>query len=210
MSRYTAGLLGTIVAAGAAITHASSAGHGTPPALQPTQVVTFRPTVPDGPHRTGECWTDSAAVDRPEAWRCAAGNEIYDPCFALAELKDAVVCGADPARQHHGFVLKLAKPLPARSLPPRAEPLPWMLKLADGSVCELTTGTSAQVGGQDVPYECSDSRPCTDDGCPYLTGLTTHLRRGSVWKADKVAFRSSRRGAKLLKRTSVAVVAAWQ
>ena len=210
VSRYTTGLLLTIVVAGATIAYAGSAGGGTSPVLPPTQVVTFRPAVPDGQHRTGECWTDSAAVDRPEAWRCVASNEIYDPCFALAELKDAVVCGTDPARQRRGFVLELAKPLPARSLPPRVGPLPWMLKLADGSVCELTTGTSAQVAGQDVPYECSDSRPCNEDGCPYLTGLTTRLRRGSVWKANKVAFRSSRRGAKLLKRTSVAVVAAWQ
>ncbi len=172
--------------------------------------MTFRPVVPPGQPHAGDCWTESAAVDRTEAWRCVADNDIYDPCFAVVELKDAVVCGADPARDLPGFVLTLTKPLPARSMPHVAAPLPWMLKLADGSVCELTTGTSTQVGGRDVPYECSDSHPCTDDRCPYLTGVTTHLQRGAVWKADKVIFRSSRGRVKLLKRRSVAVVTLWQ
>ena len=175
-----------------------------------TRVITFHPAVPAGQHRAGDCWTESAAVDRAEAWRCVADNEIYDPCFAVAELKEAVVCGADPARNLPGFVLTLTKPLPTRSMPHLAAPLPWMLKLADGSVCELITGTSAQVDGRDVPYECSDSRACTDDRCPYLTGVTTHLQRAAVWKADKVTFRSSRGTVKLLKRQSVAVVVLWQ
>lgn len=189
---------------------AGGLGDGSPAAVQSTQVIRFRPAVPKAHRQAGECWTDSAAVDRAEAWRCVAGNEIYDPCFALAELKDAVVCGADPARRKPGFVLELAKPLPERSPSQLAEALPWMLKLADGSVCELTTGTSAQVDGQDVPYECSDSRPCSDDRCAYLTGVTTNLKRGAPWRAEKVAFRSSRGEVKLLKRRSIAVVTAWQ
>ncbi len=202
-------LLLAIVIAGTTSPHAAGTNRSPQRAVRSTQVITFRPALPSGRHRSGECWTESAAVDRPEAWRCVTGNEIYDPCFAVAELKDAVVCGTDPARHKAGFVLELTKPLPTRSPSEVTEPLPWMLSLADGSVCELTTGTSAQVHGQDVPYECSDSRPCTDD-CPYLTGVTTKLRRGTVWKADKLAFRSSRRGTKLLTRASVAVVTAWQ
>jgi hypothetical protein len=138
------------------------------------------------------------------------GNAIYDPCFTVAGLRDAVVCGADPARKKPGFVLALTKPLPARTPSQVSEPLPWLLALADGSTCELSTGTSAQVDGQDVPYECSDSRRCTDDGCPYLTGITTQLSRADVWHVDKLGFRSSRRGVTLVKRTSVAVVAVWQ
>jgi hypothetical protein len=203
------GLLLLILTNSATGTRADGASAATPRAAQATQVITFRPALPTVRRRGGDCWTESAAVDRPEAWRCAAGNDIYDPCFSLAELKGAVVCGADPARHRRGFALALTKPLPTRSPSQVAEPLPWMLQLADGSICELTTGTSAQVDGQDVPYECSDSRRCTDD-CPYLTGVTSNLSRAAVWTADKVAFRSSRRGVKLLKRTSVAVVTAWQ
>ena len=201
-------LLATLIAV---VTSAPAAGSSarTPGAVQATQVITFLPAVPKGRRRSGDCWTESAAVDRPAAWRCAAGNEIYDPCFTVAGLKDAVVCGADPARRTAGFVLTLTKPLPARATSQVAEPLPWMLKLADGSVCELTTGTAAQVDGQDVPYECSDSRRCDDD-CPYLTGVTTNVSRATVWRADKVAFRSTRGRVKLLKRTSLAVVAVWQ
>lgn len=201
-------LFGTLIACVTG-TSALGARARAPVVVRATQVNTFRPAAPTGRRRSGDCWTESAAVDRPEGWRCAAGNEIYDPCFAVAGLKDAVVCGADPARHTSGFVLKLTKPLPARTPSDVAAPLPWLLKLADGSVCELTTGTSAQVDGQDVPYECSDSRRCNDD-CPYLTGLTTRVNRDTVWTVDKVAFRSSRGQVKLLKRHTVVVVAVWQ
>ncbi len=200
-------LLGTLISC---VTSTPAAASGeTRAAVQATQVNTFRPAVPTGRRRSGECWTESAAVDRPEAWRCAAGNEIYDPCFAVAGLENAVVCGADPARRKTGFVLALIKPLPTRTPSQVVTPLPWLLKLADGSICELTTGTSAQIDGEDVPYECSDSHRCNDD-CPYLTGVTTKLSRGVVWKADKVTFRSSRGAVKLLKRASLAVLAVWQ
>jgi hypothetical protein len=198
-----------VVLVAAAAAFGADGAAPTPATPRDTQVVTFRPAVPSGRRRSGDCWTESAAVDRPEAWRCMAGNSIYDPCFSVAELQGAVVCGADPARGKGGFVLQLTKPLPAREPSQVTDRLPWMLRLADGSICEVSTSTTAQVDGQDVPYECSDSRRCTDT-CPYLTGVTSNLSRGAVWKADKVAFRSSPSGMKLLKRTQVAVVTAWQ
>ena len=203
------GALLVVLAAGAAAFGAEGASGPTARTMRDTQVVTVRPAVPTGRRRSGDCWTESATVDRPEAWRCMAGNAIYDPCFSVTELHGAVVCGTDPPRGKGGFVLELTKPLPTREPSQVTDPLPWMLRLADGSICELSTGTTAQVDGQDVPYECSDSRRCTDT-CPYLTGVTSNLSRGAVWKADKVAFSSSRRGVKLLKRTQVAVVTAWQ
>ena len=180
------------------------------PALLATQVITFHPAAPKGPQRQGHCWTDSAAVDRLGAWRCMVGNSIYDPCFTNPELKDAVICDTDPARDKPGFVLKLTKPLPEPTSQRLPDPLPWLLKLADGSICEVSTGTIASVNGQDVPYECSDSHECTDDGCPYMTGLTTNLKRAKAWMAEKVAFRSSKTGLELLKRESIPVVAAWK
>lgn len=190
----------------------ASAGSAPPvnSAILATRVITFHPAAPEGPERRGHCWTDSVAVDRPDAWRCMAGNAIHDPCFTNPELKDAVICDADPARDKRGVILKLTKPLPAPTSNRRPDPLPWLLKLADGSICEVSTGTIALVGGQEVPYGCSDSRKCTDDGCPYMTGLTTNLKRAKVWMAEKVAFRSSKTGLELLKRESIPVVAVWK
>jgi hypothetical protein len=138
------------------------------------------------------------------------GNEIYDPCFSKLNLSDAVICGATPASGSSGFIVKLTKPLPK---PPSHQPAhqrPWMVKLTDGSVCEIQTGTIAFVEGLDVPYGCSDSQKCGDSGCPYMTGLTGKFKRGEIWIADKVAFSSSSKGLKLLSRKQVPVAAVWK
>lgn len=160
--------------------------------MQRTQVSIFQPAIPEGTPRSGECWTSSNAVVRPGAWRCMVGNGIYDPCFSTPRLSGAVICDANPATGAQGFVLKLTKPLPQSSPGVPSQPRPWLLRLADGSRCEILTGTIAFVAGLDVPYGCSDSQKCSDNGCPYMTGLTDKFKRGKVWIADKVAFNSGR------------------
>lgn len=178
--------------------------------MERTEVTVFQPAVPSGPSRSGNCWTDSIAVSRPGAWRCTVGNEIYDPCFSNSRLTGAVICDANPAKRTPGFILKLTKPLPKPSSQTPAHPRPWLVKLADGSMCEIQTGTIAFVAGMDVPYGCSDSQKCNDHGCPYMTGLTDKFKRGKLWTADKVAFGSSDKGLKLLSRKPAAVKAVWK
>src|SRR5215831_8642310 len=85
------GLSLLMLAAGTTAMRAGPASGAPPSAVPATQVITFRPAVPTGKRRSGDCWTESIAVDRPEAWRCAAGNAIYDPCFTVADLPNAVV-----------------------------------------------------------------------------------------------------------------------
>ena len=179
--------------------------------IEATKVVVFHPAIPKGPAHKGYCWTESDAIDRAGAWRCMVGDLIYDPCLSDPRISNGVICGADPARGQLGFVLELTKPLPAPRADYLPDPIPWLVKLADGSICELATGTSAQVDGKDVPYECSDARDCTDDGeCPYLTGITTEFKHAKVWRVDKVAFQSSKGVIKLLKRKSVRIAAIWK
>ena len=109
-----------------------------------TEVTVFRPPVPSGPSRSGECWTESIAVSRSGAWRCLVGNEIYDPCFSSAGLIDAVICDAKGSAR---FILKLTKPLPKPSSQGPTYPRPWLVKLADKTTCEIQTGTIALVAG---------------------------------------------------------------
>jgi hypothetical protein len=178
--------------------------------VQKTAVSVFAPTAPKGPPRDGECWTDSIAVARSGVWRCMLGNEIHDPCFTSPGLKGAVICDADPARNNPGFIVKLTKPLPTPSSEEPPDPRPWLVKLADGTTCEIETGTTAMVAGIVIPYDCSDSKQCNDRGCPYMTGLAEHFNRGNVWTATKIAYSSSDQGLKLISRQRFAVSAIWK
>jgi len=179
--------------------------------IQKTAVSVFAPTVvPQGKSRSGECWTDSIAVARSGVWRCMLDNEIHDPCFGNSGLKGTVICDADPARNNPGFIVKLTKPLPTPSSDEPPDPRPWLVKLADGTTCEIETGTTSMVNDIVIPYDCSDSKACNDRGCPYMTGLAEHFNRGKVWTATKIAYSSSDKGLKLISRQRVTVSAVWK
>jgi hypothetical protein len=179
--------------------------------VKKTEVSVYQPAaVPQGPKQSGNCWTDSIAVARSGVWRCMVDNAIHDPCFSSPGLTNAVICDADPARNKAGFVLKLTKPLPQPSTDEPPDPRPWLAKLADGTICEMQTGTTSMVNGTAIPYDCSDSRQCTDSECPYMTGLAEHFKRGKVWTATKIAYSSSAKGMKQISRKRVTVAAVWQ
>ncbi len=138
------------------------------------------------------------------------GNEIHDPCFSGPGLNGAVICDADPSKNTPGFVVKLTKPLPKPSSEEPPDPRPWLVKLADGTLCEIETGTTSMVNGIVIPYGCSDSRECSDSGCPYMTGLAEHFKRGKVWTATKIGYSSDAKGLRLLSRKRVTVAAVWK
>src|SRR5882757_8267743 len=123
--------------------------------MSETNIVHFVPSVPTGDTRGGSCWSRSiAAPARHDAFRCTEDNGIHDPCFIVPPNHDRLVCGADPALKQDGFLLKLTKPLPKTShLARRNEP--WILKLADGSICEATTGTMPAINGQPARWACA-------------------------------------------------------
>jgi hypothetical protein len=75
-----------------------------PPLNLPTEVTIFRPPLPStGGEQEGNCWTNSIAVNRSDAWRCMLGNRIYDPCFEATGQTRQVICGANPVKHKDGF-----------------------------------------------------------------------------------------------------------
>ncbi len=139
------------------------------------------------------------------------GNEIFDPCFEAPGLSEEVVCDASPIGNGPGFILKPSKPLPKPTPWIPASPRAWLIRVSDGSVCEIETGTISQVDGIDIPYDCSDSKPCDDHGhCPYLTGLAEELRPGKVWTAERIVYSAANGAMKLLKRERVTLEAVWK
>jgi len=149
-----------------------------------TQVTFFTPSVPAGAPREGSCWTRSIAVDRVGAWRCEIGDEIHDPCFQVPPLQNEVVCGADPAFGKTGFVMKLTKPFPDEKAPPSAWPSPWILQLADGSICEPFTGTRPATNDEPAQWSCIKPGVAPS---PATNSLVTKVHQGNVWTAERYA-----------------------
>jgi hypothetical protein len=151
-----------------------------PPAVEATAVIFYMPPLPSGTAQVGSCWTGSIAAPRPGAWRCMVGNAIHDPCFEAPPNRGELVCGAQPALGKGGFVLKLAKPLPAQVPPPPATPEPWVMQLADGSVCEALTGTLPPVGGAPARWSCFIPA-ASASGRPTIVGYVTKVTPGKAW-----------------------------
>jgi hypothetical protein len=104
-------------------------------------------------HRSGSCWTSSITVSARAAYRCFAGNQILDPCFASSASRSTRVvdCYADP--WSHAVQLTLSRKLPAPGAPLKISQ-PWALELAGGNHCVVTTGTAPVVAGVTMRYQC--------------------------------------------------------
>ena len=59
---------------------------------------------------SGYCWTSSNISSNPAAWRCMAGNNIYDPCFAPTHSTHVVYCMTGPSSKKL-LAMTLTKPL---------------------------------------------------------------------------------------------------
>ena len=130
----------------------------------PTQVVRYAPgaLTSSTVSESGSCWTNSiAAPYRADAWRCAVGNGIQDPCFQIQGSTSTLLCGINPVHPDPSstFALKLTKSLPAPVTIPTSTPeqMAWLIQLQDGTLCTPFTGTLPPVmdGDQTANYDCA-------------------------------------------------------
>ena len=108
---------------------------------------------------SGTCWTGSIAVDEPYAWRCLAGNAIYDPCFAgdgYTHTRE-LVCDPQPW-DSKVIILHLTKTLPRadanRSGSSSDSARSWAIELSNGDKCFLGTGANGIRGSVVMAYFC--------------------------------------------------------
>ena len=147
-------------------------------AVPPTKVVVFHPAGAVGSPRQGTCdMGESLALDRSDAWRCMVGNEIFDPCFSLAQHAGRVICDADPTHPT-GIVVVLPGPLPTHA--PAHNAQAWMLKLGDGTICGFLTGATGGVANQRINYGCTNRNEVI--GSPQPQGAVQYA---TVVKVDK-------------------------
>jgi hypothetical protein len=133
----------------------------------------------------GSCWIHSLESERPDAWRCMAGNDIYDPCFSGSSDVKKVACAEDPfskrltlitltkALPTSGQEMKLAGELAGLRL--RGEP--WGIRLVNGDTCEFMTGATDVVHGMRLNYACGRTG--------WIIGDPD--RSSATWKASVIA-----------------------
>jgi len=142
----------------------------------------------------GSCWVGSIAINRDDAWRCASGNALYDPCFSSSKARGIVVCPLAPW-QTSGVELKLTKRLPQPN-PAKASTTghPWAIQTSSGLRCLFDTGAAPVIHNLPGSYFCAGS---PDD----LWGLPS--RNSQPW----MIYVGPPSATKLSKRVSVTV--AW-
>jgi hypothetical protein len=104
---------------------------------------------------SGSCFSGSLPVDDPHAWRCLAGDVIYDPCFAppTESHPTELACGSPWSGL---TMLRLTDPLPGGAANKATAPSAgWLLQLANGARCQLSQGAAGTTDGVPVAYLCS-------------------------------------------------------
>jgi hypothetical protein len=137
-------------------------------AITHTSVVLFSPWSSSGLRNDfivsekvkGSCWTHSLASERPDAWRCMADHDIYDPCFSGSPRKGTVACAEGPFSSRI-TLLTVAKPLSDTMKLTgdlwglRLRGAPWGLRLVSGDTCIFAQGATDAIGGERLNYACA-------------------------------------------------------
>lgn len=134
-----------------------------------TQLKLYRPFAETTKHPTpqiikvlnGYCLQHSSKITREDAWRCMAGNQVYDPCFINTYgTKKQAICPLSPWFSD-SVRIKFEKPLHGDGV--RHESLdmsrhyPWAVKLPDGSAC-YAVEPGDFYEGLPVRYFCSQDK----------------------------------------------------
>lgn len=147
-----------------------------------TRIVKYLPPMPKA-KKSGACWIESQSTNRLDAWRCAVGSLIYDPCFEVRSVivpsaQPRVVCFGDLQDETSAFQLILTEPLPEHQDAPPDEQIPWQLELEDGTICRFITGATGILNGRRIDYFCG----------PEFDGFKVvhDIRRGQLYEAEIV------------------------
>jgi hypothetical protein len=167
-----------VAAAGLAACSSGSA----PAALTATRQVHVSPVTADGSPVRGfrttqtvagaSCEPGSEAIG--QAYRCVAGNSLYDPCWAARAAAPTVLCLPFPWSVTD-IRLEVSAPLGAIPAEPGTNE-PWGVELATGQRCVLLQGAHSVFAGRVIDYYCNAR-------LSLLRGLT---RTAPVWRAASV------------------------
>jgi hypothetical protein len=131
----------------------------------PTQVVHVRPLGTTGKlapgykvthSRSGAMCSAGSEAIGDAAYRCIAGNGVYDPCWVGANRAYVYCLGEawtfDVVRLH------VTKGYSNSGLSRHVSAVPWGLELSDGSLCGLLQGATGAVDGKRISYFCQHTK----------------------------------------------------
>jgi len=106
----------------------------------------------------GDCWTESIPdYENQNAWRCMAGNIIFDPCFAPPGASNVtqVACAETPTSGV--YLMNLTSPLSQGSVPRTSGgKYAWYIVLSNGRSCSRVDGAGPpSVDGLTLEYACT-------------------------------------------------------
>ncbi len=123
--------------------------------LQPaTHVVKYAPpaTLPER-STPGQCEASRAAGYRADAFRCAAAEATYDPCFATTK-HGHVLCDVDPRKPASGTVVAATTPTVSGTERAGAGNRVWLFELTDGTLCRPLLDNRREIDGLTEIYSC--------------------------------------------------------
>jgi hypothetical protein len=137
------------------------------PSNPATQYVLYEPWSASGPGlasgiqasstlRGGNCYDESAASNRADAYRCYVGHYIFDPCFSNPNPglgRPELACPGLDADSV--TIVKSAKALRIPASPAPGPPRVWLIILANGMQCNFADGATSSVAGMRLNYVCS-------------------------------------------------------
>jgi hypothetical protein len=176
-------------------------GNGSNGTVDATQVIVYTPWTPDGhlsagihvsANVTGSCPGGSSVASRPDAYRCFAGNYIYDPCFAASQgfpnPARIVVCPY-PA-PNNITVIHLTRSLggsytdgsPEIAVSASPTSIVWLIILANGTQCYRVSGANHSSSGMLDNYDCNGGDSLYND--PQRTGLVWKIFEQRIGTSD--------------------------
>lgn len=194
-------LAAILLVSAAALTGCGSAGPSGTGSGQQTEVVRVSPVssagTPSAGYRTTSTAADASCEPGSEAigqaYRCFAGNTVYDPCWAEKAATATVLCLADP---WSAGVARLTVSSGLASIPNEGGiGEPWGVQLVTGQRCVLVQGAHQVFRGRVIDYSCGPS-------LSLLRGLT---KTSHPWTADSIITKSGQ----LTSGSDLKIAIAW-
>jgi hypothetical protein len=105
----------------------------------------------------GSCNGGASAINRSDAWRCFAGNFVYDPCFSSPKATGIVLCPLGPWTAS-GAEIKLTAPLTgANKGKPSTSGHPWAIETSTDK-CVAATGATSILDHLRANYFCQTTK----------------------------------------------------